>query len=213
MIYSHNTNTTVGPTYPINTSARRSRTQEPPPNSRPNPIPDPAVHPMYQEFVHNLRSPPDLLTLFLSLRLQAELKDPKNQQPGATVNIRREKKVVLTFALHSDSHPISNQGWEGILLPQTRSVESAPVQQISPTKLLKLSIQVLACVRGDVNARPCNNCWSREQPPDDHDVKPYMIDFNAQSRQIAFGRNNNSLTADVKFHFTCYSRHHDGLYG
>ena len=206
MIYSHNTNNTVGPTYHINTSAG------PPPDSRLNHIRDPAVHAMYQEFVHHLRSPPDLLTLFLSLRLQAEVKDPKKQQPGATVNIKREKKVVLTLALHSDSYPIGDRGWEGILLPQTRSVESGPVQQISPTKLLKLSIQVLACARGDVNAQPCNNCWSRERPPDDRDVQPYMIDFRARSRQIALDRSNNSLMADVAFKFTCYSRHHEGLY-
>ena len=44
MIYSHNTNKIVGPTYPINTSAGPSRTQEPPPDSRLNYIPDPAVH-------------------------------------------------------------------------------------------------------------------------------------------------------------------------
>ena len=214
-IYSLNANNIVGPTYPVNTSPvpGPSRPQGPPPDSRLNHIRDPAVHAMYQEFVHHLRSPPDLLTLFLSLHLQAELKDPKKQQPGATVNIRREKKVVLTLALHSDSYPISNRGWEGILLPQTRSVESGPVQQISPTKLLKLSIQVLACARGDVNAQPCNNCWSRERPPNDHTIQPYMIDFKALSHQIILDRTNTYLTADVKFHFTCYSRHHEGRYG
>ena len=213
MIYSHTSNNIVGPTYPINTSAGPSRTQGAPPDSRLNHIPDPAVHAMYHEYVHNLRSPPDLLILLLSLHLQAELRDPKMQQPGATVSIRSEKKVVLTLALHSDSRPITSRGWEGILLPQTRSVKSVPLQQISPTKLLKLSIQVLACARGDVNALPCNSCWSRERPPHDHDVKPYMIDFMAQSRQIALGRNNIYLMADVKFHFTCYSKHHEGLYG
>ena len=213
MTYSHNTNNTVGPIYPINTSAGPSRTQEPPPGSRLMRMPDPAVHPMYQEFVHELRSPPDLLTHFLSLHLQVELKDPKRHDPGAPVDIRREKRVVLTIALHSDFYPISNRGWEGILLPQTRSVESGPVQQISPAKLLKFSIQVLALARGEVDAHPCNNCWSRERLPCDHNVQPYMIDFKAQSRQIALGRNNNFLTANVTFHFTCYSRHHGGLYG
>ncbi len=148
--------------------------------------------------------------------MQALLKDPKNQPQSALVNIRREKRVVLAFALDSDFHPIINRGWEGIVLPQTRSVESGPVQPISPTKLLKLSIQVLACARGDVNAQPCNSCWSRERPPLDPNVQPYMIDFQAQSRQIALSAHMNGnrsyLKADVKFHFTCYSRHHEGLY-
>ena len=155
------------------------------------------------------RNPTDLLTLFFSLRLQTFLKDPRNQQPGALVNIRHEKKVVLALSLDSEFHPISNRGWEGILLPQTRSVESVPLEQISPMKLLKLSIQVVA--RGNANAQPCNNCWSRERPHD-YNVQPYMINFHAQSRQIALGRNNNCLTADVAFHFTCYSRRHESPY-
>ena len=199
----------MGLSYPINTSAGPSR---PPPGSRLNRVPNPGVHPVYQEFVHHLRSPPDLLTLFFSLHLQAELKVPKKHQPDAQVKLRREKRVVLTLALDSDSHSISSRGWEGILLPQTRSVESVPVHQIPPAKLLKLSIQVLACPTGDATAQPCNNCWSRQRPPHDYNIQPYMIDFRAQNRQIALGRNNNCLTADVAFYFTCYSRHHESPY-
>ena len=209
MIHSHNTVDTMGPPYYMSAP---SRMQEPRPDSRPNHNADSVVHEMYREFVHNLRSSPDVLTFFLSLRLQAFLKDPRNQPPTALVNIRREKRVVLVLTLHSISQPISNRGWEGILLPQTRSVDS--VQQISPRRLLKLSIQVLASSTGVVNVRPCDNCWSRERPPTD--VQPYMIDFQAQSRRIALSTqmdgNDNCLKADVKFHFTCYSRHHGGMY-
>ena len=208
LIFSHNTGNTVCPPNSIHRSVV-------PPDPRLDHIPDPAVHPVYRGFVHELYSPPDLLTPFLSIRVQALLKDPKNQQYSETVSIRREKRVVLAFVL--DSHPISNRGWEGILLPQTSSVGSGSVQQISPTKLLKLSIQVLARARGDVNAQPCNSCWSRERIYLDPNVQPYMIDFQAQSRQIALSAhlsgNRVYLKADVKFHFTCYSRHHDGPYG
>ena len=206
MIYSHNTAITIGPPptpIPLGVSQ---------PNSRLNHNDGPEVHAIYREFVHNLPSSPDALTILLSLRLQALLKDPRNHPAAALVNVRREKKVVLVLALHSNSDPISNWGWEGILLPQTRSVQS--VQQISPRGLLKLSIQVLACSTGVVNVRPCDNCWSRERPPTD--VRPYMIDFQAQSRRIALSTqmdgNDNCLKADVKFHFTCYSRHHGGMY-
>ena len=163
----------MGPPRSINGPVAPSRAQKPLPDSRLNHIPDPAVHANCREFVHDLRRPPDLLTFCLSLRLQALLKDPRNQHPSALVNIKREDGVVLALALHSDSHPISNWGWEGILLPQTRSVESIPVQQISSMKLLKLSIQVLACARGDANAQPCNNCWSRERRSLVHNVQPY----------------------------------------
>ena len=212
MIYSRNTANTMGPPYGPPTP---SRMQELRPDLRPNHIADAEVHEMYREFVHNLRSSPDVLTFCLSLRLQALLKDPRNHPPTALVNIRREKQVVLVLDLHSNSQPIGNRGWEGILLPQTRSVDS--VQQISPRRLLKLSIQVLACSTGVVNVRPCDNCWSREQPPTPHNVQPYMIDFKAQSRKIALSThldgNDNCLKADVKFRFTCYSRHHGGKYG
>ena len=154
------------------------------------------------------------INIFLSLRLQALLTDPRNHRPSVPVNIRREKRISLALALHSTSQPISNRGWEGILLPQTRSVESG--QQVSPRGLLKLSIQVLSWSTGGVNVRPCDNCWSRERPPIDDNVQPYMIDFKAQSRKIALsthlGGNENCLKADVRFHFTCYSRHHGGMY-
>ena len=183
-----------------------------PPDSR---LTDPEVHEVYREFVHKLRSSPNVLTFFLSLRLQALLKDPRNHPPTTPVNIRREKRVVLVLDLHSNSQSIGNRGWEGILLPQTRSVDS--VQQISPRRVLKLSTQVLACSTGAVNVRPCDNCWSRERPPNADNVQPYMIDFMAESRKIALSThldgNDNCLKADIKFHFTCYSRHHGGKYG
>ena len=210
-IYSHNTPNPMGTPHYNNGPAPHNRMPGQPPDSR---LTDTEVHEMYREFVHNLRSSPDVLTNFLSLRLQALLKDPRNEPPTALVNIRREKRVVLLLALHSISQPISNRGWEGILLPQTRSVES--VQQISPRRLLKLSIQVLACSSGVVNVRPCDSCWSRERPPTFDNVQPYMIDFQAQSRRIALSTqmdgNDNCLKADVMFHFTCYSRHHGGTY-
>ena len=213
MIYSRDTANTMGPLYGPPTPGRM-HSQETRPDSRPNHNADSEMHEMYREFVHNLTSSPDVLTFFLSLRLQALLKDPRNHPPTALVDIRREKRVVLVLALHSNSQPISNLGWEGILLPQTRSVD--PVQQISPRRLLKLSIQVHACSTGAVNVRPCDNCWSRERPPTAHNVQPYMIDFQAQSRRIALSTqmdgNENCLKADVKFHFTCYSRHHGGMY-
>ena len=38
---------------------------------------------------------PDLLIYFLSLRLQVVLKDPKDRQFTALVDIRRKKKVAL----------------------------------------------------------------------------------------------------------------------
>jgi hypothetical protein len=211
MVYSHNTNNPMGSAYSIVSPVAPSRVQGPPPDPQLNYDPD--VHEMYREFVRHLRSSPGVLTFFLSLRLQALLKDPKNQTPTALVNIRREKQVILALALHSQSyHPISSRGWEGLLLPQTRSVDSVP--QVPPMGLLKLSIQVLACSTGDVNVRPCGNCWSRERP--DHNVLPYMIDFKAQSHKIALSthqrENDNCVKADVKFHFTCYSRHHGGPY-
>ena len=209
-IYSDNTSNLMGTSHSNNGPAPPNRMSGQPPDSRHT---DTEVHEMYREFVHNLRSSPDVLTFILSLHLQAFLKDPRDQPPTALVNIRREKRVVLVLALHSNSQPISNRGWEGILLPQTRSVDS--VQQISPRGLLKLSIQVLASSTGAVNVRPCDNCWSRERPTADN-VQPYMIDFQAQSCRIPLSTqmdgNDNCLKADVKFHFTCYSRHHGGMY-
>ena len=42
---------------------------------------------------------PDLLIYFLSLRLQAVLKDPKHQQSTALVDIRRRRKVFTRTRL------------------------------------------------------------------------------------------------------------------
>jgi hypothetical protein len=148
------------------------------------------------------------------------LTDPKNLQPTASVQIRREKKVVLELALHSHSHPIDNWRWGGIQLPLTGSVKSA--QQPFSGRILRLSIQVLGCSTGLPNAQPCESCWARERkslnanvcPPN---LQPYMIDFKADSAIIALFKpldgNDKCLKADVTFHFTCYSNHHGGMYG
>jgi len=216
MMYRYTTDNTMGLPYSINDPAASSRTQQLPPCSRPDriPDPDPEVHEAYQEFVHNSRGSPDRLTSFLSLHLQAVLKGPKNQQPTAPVIIRRERMVVLELALHSRSHPISHRGWGGILLPQTRSVQ--PGQQAYSGKLLKFSIQVLACTTGVGNAQPCNSCWQRERQTIEHNLQPYMIDFKAESNittlSIPLSGNDYCLKADVTFHFTCYSHHHGGVY-
>ena len=166
----------------------------------------------------------DLLIFFLSLRLRAVLKDPRDQQPTLPVEIRREKKVVLGLVLYSDSQPVGKYGWEGIQLPQTGSVK--PGQQILSGKLLKLSIQVFGSSTGAPNAQPCDRCWVREQRGINPNVcttnlQPYMIDFKSESLTTALSRpldenclraDVNCLKTDVTFHFTCYSRHHEGMY-
>ena len=160
---------------------------------------------------------PDLLIYFLSLRLQAVLKNPKDQQSIIPVDIRREKKVVLGLVLNSDSQPIDGFGWEGIQLPQTRSVKSS--QQPLSEKLLKLSIEVFGGSTGAPNAGPCRNCWNRERKAINprfcpENVQPYMIDFNSKSLTTALSRlsDGNCLKADIAFHFTCISKHHEGTY-
>ena len=145
------------------------------------------------------------------------LKDPKNQQSIAPVDVRREKKIVLGLFLDSDSQPIDGFGWEGIQLPQTRSVKSG--QQPLSEKLLNLSIQVFGGSTGAPNAEPCSNCWTRERqainpnicPPN---LQPYMIDFKSENITTALFRpvDRNCLMSDVAFHFTCYSKHHEGTY-
>ena len=157
---------------------------------------------------------PDLLIYFLSLHLQAMLKDPKDQRPTVPVEIRREKQVVLGLVLYSDSPPVSEYGWEGIQLPQTGSVKSG--QQTLSERLLKLSIQVFGSSTGAPNAEPCDSCWDREQQANVHqaNLQPYMIDFKSKSRTTVLSRplDDNCLKADVTFHFTCYSKHHEGRY-
>ena len=142
------------------------------------------------------------------------LKDPKAQQLTSPVTIRRKKKVVLEFSLHSDLHPIGCWGWEGIRLPQTRSVKSG--QQAVPRKLLKLSIQVSGSSADDPNAQPCPYCWDRELAidPTVNLPAPYMIDFKAESRiaLLSGPMDGDCLKADVTFHFICYSKHHGGSY-
>ena len=161
--------------------------------------------------------PPDLLIYFLSLHLQAVLKDPKDQQSITPVDVRREKKVVLGLVLDSNSQPIDGFGWEGIRLPQTRSVKSGQ-RQLSE-KLLKLSIQVFGGSTGAPNSEPCRNCWAREQEAINpkycpEGVPPYMIDFNSKSLTTTLSKplDGNCLEADITFHFTCYSKHHEGTY-
>ena len=141
------------------------------------------------------------------------LKDPKGQQLTSPVTIRREKKVVLELSLHSDPHPIGCWGWEGIQLPQTRSVQSG--QQAIPGKLLKLSIQVSGSSADDLNAQPCPYCWDRELAIDPTvNLPPYMIDFKAESliTLLSGPIDRSCLKADVTFHFICYSKHHGGSY-
>ena len=159
----------------------------------------------------------DLLIYSLSLHLQTSLKDPKDQQFITPVDVRREKKVVLGLVLDSDSQPIDRFGWEGIQLPQTRSVRSGQ-QQLSE-KLLNLSIQLFGGSTGAPNPDPCRNCWAREREAINpkycpENVPPYMIDFKSKSLTTALSRplEGNCLEADVMFHFTCYSKHHEGTY-
>ena len=146
------------------------------------------------------------------------LTDPKDRQPTVPVEIRREKKVVLRLILYSDSQPIDHYGWKGIQLPQTGSVKSG--QQTLSGKLLKLSIQVFGASTGAPNARPCDNCWDREElhainlnvcPAN---LQPYMIDFKSENLTTILSKSldGNCLKADVTFRFTCYSRHHEGMY-
>ena len=145
------------------------------------------------------------------------LKDPKDQQSITQVDVRREKQVVLGLVLDSDSQPIDGFGWAGIQLPQTRSVKLGH-QQLSE-KLLKLSIQVFGGSTGAPTSEPCKNCWTREQGAINpkfcpENVQPYMIDFNSKGFTTALSRplDGNCLKADVMFHFTCYSKHHEGTY-
>jgi hypothetical protein len=161
----------------------------------------------------------DLLIFTLSLRLQAELKNPKDQRPTVPVTIRREKKVVLELTLRSDSRPIGSWGWGGIQLPQTASVE--PVWQPFSGRLLKLSIQVLGCLGAPI-VQPCTNCWDRERQKMDANtgvanLQPHIIDFQAEDLitvlSTSLDGNNPCLKADVTFHFICYSKHHGGEYG
>ena len=159
---------------------------------------------------------PDPLIFFLSLRLQAVLKDPVNQQTTDPVRIRREKRVAIELVLHSDTDPISRWGWEAIEIPQTDSVKPTP--HTFSGKYLKLSTQVLGCSTGVPNAQPCGNCWKRQRRNKDPNpnLKPYMIDFRAESRIIALSRplygDDKCLKVEITFYFTCYSKHHGGLY-
>ena len=160
---------------------------------------------------------PDPLIFFLSFRLQAVLKDPRNQQTTAPIKIRREKKVVIELALHSDTDLFSRWGWEAIEIPQTRLVKPTPQFSV---KHLKLSTQVLGCSTGVLNAQPCSNCWDRERrsidPNLNLNLQQYMVNFKAESRIIPFSRplygDDKCLKVEITFYFTCYSQHHGGLY-
>jgi len=146
--------------------------------------------------------------------MQAVLKDPRNQQTTAPVRIRREKKVTVELALHSDTGPFNRWGWEAIEIPQTGFVKPTP--QTFSGRHLKLSTQVLGCLP---NAQPCSNCWEREQRTidPDLDLQPYMINFRAESRMINLPwplcADDKCRRVEIKFYFTCYSRHHGGQYG
>jgi len=217
MMYRYATDDSMDWNYSMNAPAAPNRMQEPPLDSRHNHLPGPEVHQTYQGFVYELRGFPDPLIFFLSLRLQAALKDPRNQQTTAPVKIRREKKVVIELALHSDTDPFSHWGWEAIEIPQTGSVKPTP--HTFSGKHLKLSTQVLACSAGVLNAQPCNNCWEREQRSIDPNLnlQPYMVNFRAESRIIALSRplygDDKCLKVEITFYFTCYSKHQGGMYG
>ena len=194
-----------------------SRTREPPPESGLDYILDPEVHEAYRGFVYYLCCFSWSIDEIFSLRLRTVLKDPRDQQPPEPVTMRREKRVTIELALNSDSHPFNAWGWAGIQLPKTRSVK--PAQQPFSGRLLRLSTQVLGCTMGASNAQPCNNCWLRElrNLPPNLQVQPYMIDFQAESQIIPLSKpshgNDKCLKAEIMFHFTCYSRHHGGIYG
>jgi hypothetical protein len=150
----------------------------------------------------------------LSVRLHAELKDPANQPPDSTIEVRREKRVILELFLSSNDSAINEWGWQGIQLPPTGSVKSA--QPRLQEGLLYLSVLARGSSTGTLLSRPCEHCWNREWralggPPH---IRPYIVDFKADNPVTILSRTPDSrfLKAEVTFHFTCYTSHQQQEY-
>ena len=155
------------------------------------------------------------LMLQLSVRLHAALKDPAGQVSTTTVEVRREKRVVLELFLSASDRAIDKSwGWQGIYLPPTGSIKHA--QPRLQGGLLYLSVQVHGGSSGTLLSSPCKHCWDREQralgnPPD---LQPYIVDFKADNPVTILSRTPDFrfLKAEVTFHFTCYTSHQQEEY-
>jgi hypothetical protein len=152
--------------------------------------------------------------LQLSIRLEATLKDPASQVPDSTVEVRREKRVILELFLGSRDGSINEWGWQGIQLPLTGSVKAA--QPRLEEGLLHLSILAYGSSTGALLSRPCENCWIRERRALGYrpSIQPYIVDFKADNPVTVLSRKSDSpfLKAEVTFHFTCYSNHQQEEY-
>jgi len=149
-----------------------------------------------------------------SIHLQAKLKDPANQPPDSTVEVRREKRVVLELFLCSTDRSVDEWGWQGIQLPPTGSVKSA--QPRLQEGLVYLSVLAYGSSTGALLSRPCENCWAREWRALGHrpSTQPYIVDFKADNPVTILSRTPDSqiLKAEVTFHFTCYTNHQQEEY-
>ena len=150
----------------------------------------------------------------LSIRLRAELKDPASQVPDNTVEVRREKRVVLELFLHSNDASIGDWGWQGIQLPPTGSVKA--VQPRLQEGLLHLSVLTYGSSTRALLSQPCESCWIRERRALGYrpSIQPYIVDFKADSPVTVLSRTPESpfLKVEVTFHFTCYTSHQQEEY-
>ena len=148
-----------------------------------------------------------------SVSLQVELKDPAGQVPGHTVEIRREKRVVLELFLRSNDRSMNEWSWQGIQLPPTGSVKDA--QPRLQEGLLHLSVLAYGSSTGALLSRPCDNCWLREWKALGYPIiQPYIVDFKADNPVTVLSRAPDSsfLKVDVTFHFKCYTSHQQEEY-
>ena len=150
----------------------------------------------------------------LSIHLQVKLKDPASQSPDSTVEVRREKRVVLEMFMSSSNESINVWGWQGIQLPPTGSVKSA--QPRLQEGLLYFSVLVYGGSTGTPLSQPCEKCWSRERRALGFhpSIQPYIVDFKADNPVTILSRTQDSrfLKAEVTFHFTCYTSHQREAY-
>lgn len=149
-----------------------------------------------------------------SVRLDAKLKDPASQMPDSTVEVRREKRVVLELFLSSNNAAINEWGWQGIQIPPTGSVK--PTQPKLQEGLLYLSVLAYGSSTGTLISRPCEHCWIREQRAlgQRPNIQPCIVDFKADNPVTILSRTPDStfLKAEVTFHFTCYTSHQQQEY-
>ncbi len=148
-----------------------------------------------------------------SVSLQVELKDPVGQVPEITVEVRREKRVVLELSLRSMDRSIHEWGWQGVQLPPTGSVKAA--QPRLQEGLLHLSVLAYGSSTGALLSRPCENCWLREWRALGYpSIQPSIVDFKADNPVTVLSRTPDSpfLKVEVTFHFTCYTGHQQEEY-